>query len=132
MAGFTELTRRLMADRGVSVRGLAKIVAYDQGGLSRIIDGKRPCPPYLARAIDDALDAEGQVRTAATAAPGPLPDTEKVRRSLEDALASGQMSPAMLADWEESADPYGYRPGTPPPRCARRPHRRYRGPAAGR
>ncbi|HEY2270558.1 MAG TPA: hypothetical protein VGI96_48635 [Streptosporangiaceae bacterium] len=109
MAGFTELTRRLMADRGVSVRGLAKIVAYDQGGLSRIIDGKRPCPPYLARAIDDALDAGGQVRTAATAAPGPLPDTEKVRRSLEDALASGQMSPAMLADWEESADRYGYR-----------------------
>jgi tetratricopeptide (TPR) repeat protein len=109
MAGFTELTRRLMADRGISVRGLAKIVAYDQGGLSRIIDGKRSCPPYLARAIDDALDAGGQVRMAAAAAPALLPDTEKVRRSLEDALADGQMSPAVLADWEASADRYGYR-----------------------
>jgi hypothetical protein len=76
MAAFTELTRRLMADRGVSVRGLAKIVAYDQGGLSRIINGKRSCPPYLARAIDDALNAGGQVRMAAAAVAVPLPDTE--------------------------------------------------------
>ncbi len=71
--------------------------------------GKRPCPPYLARAIDDALDAGGQVRKAAAAVPVPLPDTEKVRRSLEDVLADGQMSPAMLAGWEASADRYGYR-----------------------
>ena len=31
MAGFTELTRRLMADRGISVRGLARIANYAIG-----------------------------------------------------------------------------------------------------
>jgi tetratricopeptide (TPR) repeat protein len=109
MAGFTELTRRLMAERGISMRALARIICYDDGGLSRIIDGKRRCPPYLAKAIDDALEAGGEIRSAAAAAPAPLPDTEKVRRSLEDALAGGQMSPAVLADWEASAERYGYR-----------------------
>jgi hypothetical protein len=65
MAGFTELTRRLMADRGISVRGLARIVHYDDGGLGRIIRGLQSCPPYLARAIDDALQAEGKIIAAA-------------------------------------------------------------------
>jgi hypothetical protein len=68
MAGFTGLTRRLMADRGISVRGLAKLVHYDQGGMSRILRGLQPCPPYLARAIDDALEAGGEICQAAAAA----------------------------------------------------------------
>lgn len=109
MAGFTETVRRLMAEHGVSIRGLAAQVSYDQGGLSKIIAGNRPCPPYLARAIDDALHAGGTVIAAAAAAPAPPPDTEKIRRALEDALADGMMSPALLDDWDTEVIRYGYR-----------------------
>jgi hypothetical protein len=51
MAGFSEVVRSLMSERGVSVRGLAAQVRYDQGGLSKVIAGRRRCPPNLARLI---------------------------------------------------------------------------------
>ena len=41
MASFTDVVRSLMAERGISVRGLAAQVRYDQGGLSKIISGDR-------------------------------------------------------------------------------------------
>lgn len=64
---FTAVVRRLMAWQEVSVRRLARTVHYDQGGLSKIIAGKRPCPAYLAKAIDEALGADGTVTAAAEA-----------------------------------------------------------------
>lgn len=109
MAGFTETIRSRMSDRGISVRGLAAQVSYDQGGLSKIIAGQRRCPPYLARLIDDALDAGGTVAEAAARAPEPAPDAERIRRALEDALADGMMSEDMLGDWGASVARYGYR-----------------------
>lgn len=109
MAGFTELVRSLMAERSVSVRGLATQVKYDQGGLSKIIAGQRRCPPYLANLLDDALGAGGTVIAAAADAPEPPPDAEKVRRALEDALADGMMSADLLDDWDASVTRYGYR-----------------------
>jgi tetratricopeptide (TPR) repeat protein len=109
MAGFTELTRRLMDDRGISVRRLAELVHYDDGGMSKILRGLQSCPPYLARAMDDALGAGGAITAAAARAPAPPPDTEKARRALEAALAGGMMSAGLLAGWEASADRYGYR-----------------------
>jgi hypothetical protein len=119
MAGFTELVRSLMSERGTSVRGLAAQVNYDPGGLSKVIAGQRRCPPGLARLIDDALDAGGTVAKAAARAPEPPPDAERVRRSLEDALAGGMMSPGLLDDWDASATAYGYRTrDTPSPLLA--------------
>lgn len=109
MAGFTEVVRSLMSERGVSVRGLAAQVRYDQGGLSKIIAGRRRCPPTLARLIDDALSADGVVIAAAAAAPEPPADAEHVRRALEDALADGMMSDGLLSEWEDSTAGYGYR-----------------------
>jgi tetratricopeptide (TPR) repeat protein len=109
MAGFTELTRRLRDDRGISVRQLAELVHYDQGGMSRILRGLQPCPPYLARVIDDVLGAGGAIAAAAAEAPAPPPDTEKTRCALETALSAGMMSGGTLADWEQSVDAYGYR-----------------------
>jgi tetratricopeptide (TPR) repeat protein len=109
MAGFTELVRSLMDERGISLRGLAAQVNYDQGGLSKIVSGQRRCPPYLARLIDDALGAEGRVTDAAAGAPGPPPDAEKIRRALDDALADGMMSGTQLDDWDASVTRYGYR-----------------------
>lgn len=106
-----------MSDRGISVRGLAARVNYDQGGLSKIIAAQRRCPPYLARLIDDELDAGGAVISAAANAPEPLPDAENTRRALDDVLAEGMMSPALLVDWEASVMHYGYRTrDTPSPR----------------
>ena len=109
MAGFTELVRYLMSESDMSVRGLAAQVNYDQGGLSKIIAGQRRCPPALARLIDSALDAGGTVAEAAARAPEPPADAERVRRSLEDALADGMMSPGLLDDWDASTTAYGYR-----------------------
>ena len=83
MAGFTELVRSAMAERGISLRSLAAQVNYDDGGLSKIIAGRRRCPPNLAALIDDALGAGGAITAAAAAAPEPPADAEKVRRALE-------------------------------------------------
>ncbi|MDX6343003.1 MAG: hypothetical protein QOH87_3141 [Trebonia sp.] len=109
MAGFTELVRSLMGERNTSVRGLAAQVKYDQGGLSKVIAGQRRCPPYLAKLIDEVLDADGHVIAAAAEAPEPPADAEKIRRALEDALADGAMPVAMLDDWDSAVDQYGYR-----------------------
>jgi tetratricopeptide (TPR) repeat protein len=109
MAGFTEVVRSLMGERGLSVRGLAAQVNYDQGGLSKIIAGHRRCPPYLATLVDDALDAGGTIVAAAAHAPEPPVDAERVRRALEEALADGMMSADLLSDWEASVTRYGYR-----------------------
>jgi tetratricopeptide (TPR) repeat protein len=109
MTGFTELVRSLMAERGISVRGLAARVSYDQGGLSKIIAGQRRCPPNLARLIDAELGADGAVIAAAASAPEPPADAERIRRALEDALTGGMMSTGMLDDWDASVDRYGYR-----------------------
>jgi hypothetical protein len=53
MAAFTEVVRSLMSERGVSVRGLAAQVSYDQGGLSKIVaaaaaPNRRPTPSTYA------------------------------------------------------------------------------------
>jgi hypothetical protein len=74
--------------------------------------GQRHCPRYLARAIDNALKAEGAVIAAASASPPP-PDAEKVHRSLEDALADGVMSPALPDEWDAAVTRYGTGHGTP-------------------
>src|ERR1044071_6867883 len=99
MAGaFTDLVERLMRERGVSARELARLAHYDPGGMHRIISGRRRCPPNVARAIDEALTAGGAVTAAAAAAPEPPPDTEKVRRALDDALADGMISPVLRSE----------------------------------
>jgi tetratricopeptide (TPR) repeat protein len=110
MAGdFTDLVERLMRERGISGRELAKRVPYDSGGMTRIISGERRCPPDIARKIDEILDAHETIIKAAAAAPQPPAGAEKVRRSLEDALADGAMPASMLDDWETSVTRYGYR-----------------------
>jgi tetratricopeptide (TPR) repeat protein len=109
MAAFTELTRSLMDERGISLRGLAAQIPYDSGGLSKIITGERRCPPHVARRIDELLGAGGQVTAAAAASPEPAPSAEKTRRSLEEALADGMMSAGLLDDWDSAVLTYGFR-----------------------
>lgn len=109
MEVFTELVIRLLGEKHMSGRELARVVHYDPGGMTRIINGERRCPPKLAAAIDGALDADGAVKAAAAAAPERPPDAEKTRRALDDALADGMMPSTMLDDWDTTIARYGYR-----------------------
>jgi tetratricopeptide (TPR) repeat protein len=51
--------------RGMSLRGLAKAVPCDASYLSKALRGLKPCGPKLAKAIDDALAADGEIIQAA-------------------------------------------------------------------
>lgn len=64
LTDFTTETRRLMAARGYSVRGLARAIGCDPSDLSKILRGlKAPAPTMMTR-IDDVLQAGGTVRDA--------------------------------------------------------------------
>lgn len=65
MADFAAEVRRLMAERGISLRGLAKASNYDPSYLSKVLPGQKPSSPYLAARLDDALNAGGAIRDAA-------------------------------------------------------------------
>jgi transcriptional regulator with XRE-family HTH domain len=69
MADFAAEVRRLMAERGMSLRGLARTAGYDPSYLSKILSGRKPASPYLAARLDDALGAEGKIREAAASVP---------------------------------------------------------------
>ena len=64
MAEFAAEVRRLMAERGMSLRGLAKAASYDPSYLSKVLSGHKPSSPYLAARLDDALGAGGTIRDA--------------------------------------------------------------------
>jgi transcriptional regulator with XRE-family HTH domain len=64
MADFSGEVRRLMAERGMSLRGLAKASNYDPSYLSKVLSGHKPSSPYLAARLDDVLGAGGKIRDA--------------------------------------------------------------------
>lgn len=64
MAEFAAEVRRLMAERGMSLRGLAKAASYDPSYLSKVLSGHKPSSPYLAARLDDVLGAGGAIRDA--------------------------------------------------------------------
>ena len=64
MAEFAAEVRRLMAERGMSLRGLAKAASYEPSYLSKVLSGHKPSSPYLAARLDDALGAGGTIRDA--------------------------------------------------------------------
>ena len=69
MADFAAEVRRLMTERGMSLRGLAKASNYDPSYLSKVLSGHKPSSPYLAARLDDALGADGTIRDAAQEPP---------------------------------------------------------------
>jgi transcriptional regulator with XRE-family HTH domain len=56
---FGEEIRRLMAERGVGLRALARQVSYDPGYLSKVVNGRKAVSMDLARRLDEALGAAG-------------------------------------------------------------------------
>jgi transcriptional regulator with XRE-family HTH domain len=61
MVTFGERMRALMAERGLSLRKLAKSVHYDLGYLSKVSRDLKPPSQELAQALDAALDAAGEL-----------------------------------------------------------------------
>jgi len=51
--------RRLMAERGVGLRELARQVSYDPGYLSKVVNGRKGVSTDLARHLDEGLGAGG-------------------------------------------------------------------------
>jgi Helix-turn-helix domain len=81
MADFAGTVRHWMSQRGMSVRGLARAAHYDQGLLSKVLNGHRPYSPYLAARLDDALGAGGEIEAAAWAAPAKPPQRASSRKA---------------------------------------------------
>lgn len=54
-----------MGERGMSLRALASAVGNDPGYISKVLRGLKPAGPDVARRIDDALGAGGEVIAAA-------------------------------------------------------------------
>src|SRR5580698_8320416 len=73
-----------MEARGMSLRSLAKAVHHDPSYLSKALRGLKPCGPRLARDIDDALAAEGQIITAASRRERPAPQEAPVAPEVVD------------------------------------------------
>ena len=71
MADFTAEIRRLMTERGMSLRGLARAAGYDPSYLSKILSGRKPASPYVARCLDEALGAGGAIERIASQPPDP-------------------------------------------------------------
>jgi transcriptional regulator with XRE-family HTH domain len=76
MEDLEGVVSRLREERGISLRGLAKAVHQDPSYVSRVIRGLKPCGPALARAIDEALQAGGEVIQVASRRPDPVSKRE--------------------------------------------------------
>jgi len=106
MADFAAEVRRLMTERGMSLRALAKAASYDPSYLSKVLSGHKPSSPYLAARLDDALGAGGAIRDAAqqplprrahkASAPGRKPSGAV--EALQVAMAGDPAGPDIGAD----------------------------------
>ena len=74
---FGAALRRLRTDRGLSLRGLAALAPLDYGYLSKIENGHRPATLAVARAVDTALQAKGELVAMAR-----LERSERVRQAV--------------------------------------------------
>lgn len=83
MADLYAVVQRHMKQRGMSLRALAKAVHHDPSYLSRALRGLKPLGPALARDIDQALGADGEI-TAAARRTAPVPQEVPVAPELAD------------------------------------------------
>jgi transcriptional regulator with XRE-family HTH domain len=65
MTTFGEELRRTRLDRGLSLTQLSQVAHYNKGYLSRLESGQKPPSEEAARACDNALDAHGELISAA-------------------------------------------------------------------
>jgi len=110
MTDFGKELRRLLAERGVSLRNIARQVECSPGYLSNVASGRKPLTPSLAVRLDRVLGTGDQL-IAYALRPEPeyssRPDIDLIRRGLDDTLSEGAMAQAALDDWERMVIRYG-------------------------
>ena len=75
MDDFANRVRAALAERGISMRAVARTLNYDVSYLSRVVNGKQLPSPKLAEALDQLLGEEGSLASLATAKePAEQPD----------------------------------------------------------
>ncbi len=91
MADFAAEVRRLMTERGMSLRGLAKAANYDPSYLSKVLSGHKPVIAVPGRAPGRSprrgRHSSGR-RPAATATPG-----ESSRHTAAKVIGRGRGAP---------------------------------------
>ena len=110
MTDFGEELRRLLAERGVSLRNIARQVECSPGYLSNVASGRKPLTPSLAVRLDRVLGTGDQLIAYALRPEqeySSRPDIDLIRRGLDDTLSEGAMAQAALDDWERMVIRYG-------------------------
>lgn len=87
MSDFTEIVHRLMEERSIGTRALARAIAHDPGYVSRVINGRKPAGPDIARRIGEALGAVDEITAAAARPAAPPSPEEYVAPELADYFA---------------------------------------------
>ncbi|HXP18587.1 MAG TPA: helix-turn-helix domain-containing protein, partial [Streptosporangiaceae bacterium] len=92
MSDFGDEVRRLLAERGMSLREAGRRSHFDASYLSKVVNGHKPGTRYMARVLDDVLGAGGELAELAArtwpAAPHGAAGT----------MSAGQAGPWELAD----------------------------------
>jgi transcriptional regulator with XRE-family HTH domain len=110
MTDFGEELRRLLAERGISLRNIARQVECSPGYLSNVASGRKPLTPSLAVRLDRVLGTSDQLIAYALRPEQEYssgPDIDLIRRGLDDTLSEGAMAQAALDDWERMVIRYG-------------------------
>ena len=110
MTDFGEELRRLLAERGISLRNIARQVECSPGYLSNVASGRKPLTPSLAVRLDRVLGTGDQLIAYALCPEQEYssgPDIDLIRRGLDDTLSEGAMAQAALDDWERMVIRYG-------------------------
>ncbi|RKS10029.1 helix-turn-helix protein [Nocardiopsis sp. Huas11] len=81
-ASFSETVRDTLTEQDISVRELARRTRFDHAYLSRVLAGKQRPSPALADAVDQALNARGNL-AALAAGPPPSDDMDETGDMLE-------------------------------------------------
>jgi transcriptional regulator with XRE-family HTH domain len=63
---FGDEVRRLLSERGISLRQAARLAHYDPSYLSKVLSGTKPGSPELAAALDEILGADGVLTALAS------------------------------------------------------------------
>jgi transcriptional regulator with XRE-family HTH domain len=115
---FGERMRALMAERDISLRQLAKTIHYDAGGLSKVSRDLKPPSVEMARALDDALNAAGELVALAPTRTSSAPvafDDEIEALELTRRAAATDIGAETLTALEMAVDDLAIAyPGTPP------------------
>ncbi|HMH91908.1 MAG TPA: helix-turn-helix transcriptional regulator [Streptosporangiaceae bacterium] len=109
--GFAERLAELMAERGISGRGLARLLPCDRSYVSLLTQGKRRASPQMAARIDALLGAGGELAALAAASETAPGDRERLAWAREHPrrvdLAAVESLAGVLAAQRHAEDTLG-------------------------